>query len=202
MWYLAEKTLGKPEVVGRIKSAEPEPANRIAQENPHADFVADAMRDFTGADMTILGSANLRNTFEAGNINTRDISSIVPFKNGMMVAKLSEKTIVDALKFGAKSLVNAGTKPGILQVSGMTYKMNKQGELLAAEYVDRNGNKQALDINNPSETKTYKVVTDEFLMSAGYILRQRSWRLWNVGINEQGWKNVWWRQRQNGCRIH
>lgn len=162
MTYLSEKILGKPEVVGKIKSAEPEPANRIAQENPHADFVADAMRDFTGADMTLLGSANLRNTFEAGAINTRDISSIVPFKNGMMIAPLSEKTIVDALKFGAKSLVNAGTKPGILQVSGMTYKINKQGELLSADYVDKEGNKHALNIDNPSEDKTFRVAMDTY----------------------------------------
>ena len=162
MTYLSEKILGKPETVGTIKSAEPEPENRIAQENPHADFVADAMKDFTGADITILGSANLRNTFEAGAINTRDISSIVPFKNGMMVAPLSEKTIVEALKFGAHSLVNAGTKPGILQVSGMNYKMNKQGELLSAEFVDKNGNKQALNIENPSEDKTFRVAMDTY----------------------------------------
>ncbi len=162
MTYLSEKILGKPEVVGTVKSSEPEPENRIACENPHADFVADAMKDFTGADITLLGSANLRNTFEAGAINTRDISSIVPFKNGMIVAPLSEKTIVEALKFGAHSLVSPGTKPGILQVSGMNYTMNKQGELLSAEITDKNGNKQALDINNPSEDKTFRVAMDTY----------------------------------------
>lgn len=162
MKYLSETILGKPETVGRIKSAEPEPENRIACENPHADFVADAMKDFTGADITLLGSANLRNTFEAGDITTRDISSIVPFKNGMAVVPLSEKTLVEALKFGAHSLVNAGTKPGVLQVSGLTYSINKQGELLGAEYTDKMGNKRTIDINNPDENKTYRVAMDTY----------------------------------------
>jgi len=162
MKYFAEKCLGKPEVVGTIKKSCPEPENRIACENPHADFVADAMRDYTGADITLLGSANLRNTFEQGEISTRDISSIVPFKNGMAVIPLSEKTIVDALKFGANSVTQPGCKPGVLQVSGLNYKMNKQGELLSAEFVDKNGNVQALDINNPSEDKTYRVAMDTY----------------------------------------
>ncbi|MBR1681706.1 hypothetical protein IJ707_07950, partial [bacterium] len=39
---------------------------------------------------------------------------------------------------------------------------NKQGELLSAEYVDKNGNKQALDINNPSEDKTFRVAMDTY----------------------------------------
>ncbi|MGN1125333.1 MAG: bifunctional metallophosphatase/5'-nucleotidase [Candidatus Gastranaerophilaceae bacterium] len=162
MTYFSEMILGKPETVGTIKAADPEPANRLAEENPHADFVADSMKDFTGADIAVLGSANLRNTFETGAINTRDVSSIVPFKNGMVVAPLSEKTLVDALKFGAHSLVSAGTKPGILQVSGLNYTMNKAGELVSAEFVDKNGNKQALDVKNPSEDKTFKVALDTY----------------------------------------
>ena len=162
MKYFSEKVLGKPEMVGTVKAADPEPANRLGAENPHADFVADAMKEATGAEIAILGSANLRNTFEAGAITSRDVSSIVPFKNGMVVAPLSEKTLVDALKFGAHSLVSAGTKPGILQVSGLNYKMNKAGELLSADLVDKNGNKQALDINNPKEDKTFKVALDTY----------------------------------------
>ena len=162
MTFFSELFLGKPEVVGSINEADPEPANRLACENPHADFVADSMKEFTGADIAILGSANLRNTFEKGEINSRDISSIVPFKNGMVVAPLSEKTLVDALKFGAHSLVSPGTKPGVLQVSGLNYKINKAGELLSAEYVDKNGNKQVLDINNPSENKTFRVALDTY----------------------------------------
>ena len=162
MKFFSEKCLGKPEKVGTIKASCPEPENRIASENPHADFVADAMRDFTGADITLLGSANLRNTFEQGEITTREISSIVPFKNGMALIPLSEKTIVDALKFGAHSLVSPGTKPGILQVSGMNYEINKKGELLSAEIVGKDGNVTKLDINNPSEDKTFKVAMDTY----------------------------------------
>ena len=44
----------------------------------------------------------------------------------------------------------------------MNYTINKQGELLSAEITDKNGNKQALDINNPSEDKTYKVAMDTY----------------------------------------
>jgi hypothetical protein len=34
-------------------------------------------------------------------------------------------------------------------------------------FIDKNGKKHEIDIENPSATKTYKVVADEFLMSAG-----------------------------------
>ena len=40
--------------------------------------------------------------------------------------------------------------------------MNKAGELLSADLVDKNGNKQALDINNPKEDKTFKVALDTY----------------------------------------
>ena len=34
-------------------------------------------------------------------------------------------------------------------------------------FIDKNGEDYEIDIENPSETKTYRVVADEFLMSAG-----------------------------------
>jgi len=43
----------------------------------------------------------------------------------------------------------------------------KNGTLVDMNYIDKQGNVQKINIDNPSETKKYKIVTDEFLMSAG-----------------------------------
>ena len=34
-------------------------------------------------------------------------------------------------------------------------------------YIDKEGKEHEIDVNNPSPTKTYKVVADEFLMATG-----------------------------------
>ena len=34
-------------------------------------------------------------------------------------------------------------------------------------FIDKNGKKHEIDVENPSKNKIYKIVTDEFLMSAG-----------------------------------
>lgn len=162
MKFLSEKFLGKPEVLGEVKSAEAEPVNRLACENPHADFVVDSMREHTGADIAIMGAANMRNVFEKGEITSRDVSSIVPFKNGIVMVPVSEKVLVEGLKFGANSLNNPGTKPGLIQVSGLNYSVNKAGELTSATYVDWEGNKTPIDINNPREDKVYDVAMDKY----------------------------------------
>ena len=49
-----------------------------------------------------------------------------------------------------------------MEVSGLEYKANKKGEVLAITYVDKNGKKTPIDINNPREYKFYKTVINDF----------------------------------------
>ena len=166
--HIFEEILGKPEKVGYIAEA-PAPPTSLIEENPHANFVCDAMKTTMNADISIWNNSGIRNFFHQGSIDSSDIKDIAPFFDKMCSANISEKAIVDLFKVTLKKAYSSpGNKPGVIAVSGLEYSLNnKTGELLSMFYVDKNGNKEAIDINNPRENKFYKVATDEFIMSAG-----------------------------------
>ena len=161
-----DSIVGKSPVIGSLKYVDPLPGN-IMEENPWADFVSDAMKNTHDADIALVNSANFRGSVDLGTITERDIYSIFPFENKLVKVKLSEKDLVDAIKHCAKTLINENNKPGILQVSGLEYTMNKKGEVLDVTFVDKTGNKQKIDVNNPNPNKEYSVVYDEFLLNGG-----------------------------------
>ena len=136
---------------------------------PHGDLIADAMRVEMDADIALLNTANIRGCFTPGaDVDSRLLGDISPFEDKMMLLSLSEKQIVDAIKFGLEtSFNNKANKPGILLVSGMKYKANTKGELLSIEYVDRNNVSHPIDVKNPSPDKKYTVATDDFIATGG-----------------------------------
>lgn len=162
-----ESILGKPEVIGRVKAAVPPPTKRLAENNPHGDLIADAMRSELGTDIAILNAGNIRGCFSQGPIDTRLISDITPFEDHMMILGLTEKQIVDSIKVGCKSIPRSSNKPGILLVSGLKYKANKQGELLELEFIDKNNQTHKIDVNNPDPNKKYTVAADDFFATGG-----------------------------------
>lgn len=123
--HVFEQILGKPKVVGVINSAPPPPNNASIDPSGHANFMCDCMKEELGTDIALFGSATIRGYFEAGELDTRWLDDISPFKNKMVVADYTEKEIVDALKVSAKSLVNPNNKPGIVHVSGLKYTIGK-----------------------------------------------------------------------------
>jgi len=164
--FLFNQDLGKPDYIGEIESAPPMPNNFLSEENPHANFIADAMRYELGTDIGILNNANIRNVFRKGRLTSREIKEITPFSNRMTIVPLSEKNIVDALKYVSKSVLSLGNKPGLLAVSGLNYCVNRStGELVSACYADDNGNKTPIDINNPNPNKILRVAMDDFCAS-------------------------------------
>ena len=166
--YIFDEILGKPEKIGYILQAPPPPKSLI-EENPHANFVCDAMKAEMGADIGVWNNSGIRNFFHEGIIDSRDIKDIAPFFDRMSLAEVSEKTLVDMFKSTIKTTYSsAGNKPGLIAVSGLNYTVNpKKGELTAMNFVDEKGIEHAIDINNPRADKMYKVATDEFMMSAG-----------------------------------
>ena len=160
--------MGEPEVLGTIRTALPCPKNRLTEENPHVNFVADAMRYELGTDISILNAANVRNTFQPGKIDTSDTKAISPFANGMLITTINEKDLVDGFNMAAKSVLDENGKPGIMYGSGITYTINKKtGNIVDMQYTDRNGNVRNIDVNNPDPNKIYRVAADDFVMSGG-----------------------------------
>lgn len=162
-----ESIIGKPEVLGEIASAPPAPKDRLIANNPHGNLIVDAMRNELGTDIAILNAGNIRGYFAKGEVDSRRINDVTPFEDKMMICEFTEKQIIDAIKVGGKSFVNPGHKPGILLFSGLEYKITDKGELLDVTYVDKQGNKSKIDINNPSTTRKFKVACDDFFAYGG-----------------------------------
>ena len=157
-----EYILGKPKVVGVIKTAPPPPENASINPNPHADFICDCMKEEFDADVALFGAATLRGHFESGKLDTRWLEDISPFKNKMVVVDYSEKEIVDALKVSANSMVSINNKPGIVYVSGLRYTISEDGQLRSVSFVDKSGKEIPIDIKNPRTDKMYKTVLTDF----------------------------------------
>ena len=166
MKYLCEKYLGeKIETIGFAKKIDSVPTNRLIAENPYASFIADAMRSELNCDIALVNSGNLRGAFDEGEITNANISSIVPFKNKVVIIKLTEEELVKSLDFFSKSVNKPDTKPGLLQVSGLRYEV-EDGNLDELYFVDNNGKKHEIDIENPRKDKVYLVATDNYVASA------------------------------------
>lgn len=162
-----EEIIGKPEMLGTVSYADPEPKNRLVANNPHGCMIVDAMRSELGTDIAILNAGNIRGHFDVGKVDSRLINDITPFEDKMLVCSFSEKDIVDAINVGAKSLVAHNSKPGILLMSGMKYSITDKGELLSLTYTDRNGVEEAIDIKNPNPNRKFTCAVDDFFAMGG-----------------------------------
>ena len=160
--YVFEKILGKPQIVGKINSAPPPLINDSIEPSGHANFMCDCMCAETGADIALLGSATIRGFFESGNLDTRWLDDISPFKNNLVVVDYSEKDIIDALRISANSMVSTNNKPGIVHVGGLKYIVSKDGGLMSVSYIDKQGTETQIDINNPRTDKFYKTVLTDY----------------------------------------
>ena len=166
--YIFEQYLGKPETVGYVKYA-PAPPKTLVEENPHANFVCDIMKIETNSEIALWQNAGVRNSFHEGVLNSSDVKDMAPFLDYIVVANVSEKKVVNLIKHAVEnSYKSSAKKPGLISVSGLKYTVDpKVGKLLEISFIDKEGEEHEIDIDNPSENKTYKVVADEFLMSAG-----------------------------------
>lgn len=166
MKYFIDKLLGKPLVVGKIRTA-PQHKHSLTRENPSADFILDAEKSELGVDLVLINSGNFRASLEPGDLTDRDLKILTPFDNKVWIIKLTEKEIVDALNVGAKSLTKDDSTPGIIQCSGLKYTMSKSGEVKSATFIDKNGKEVPIDVNNPNPFKVYSVATDDFIAKGG-----------------------------------
>lgn len=174
MQYFTNAILGKPKVVGNIASVEKYKFS-LVNENPNANLINDAVRSELNVDISMLNPGNLRANFEVGNLTDRDLFNLTPFKNEMCVFKLTEKELVDALKFGAKSIFNADKMPGLLQLSGVKYSVNTNGEVKSIFFIDKTGKEISIDENNPNPFKTYSVAADTFVAKGGNGYINNKW---------------------------
>ena len=167
MTKTVDSILGKSPEIGMLNHVDSIPKNNLLEENPWADFVADALKTNLDADIVLINSANFRGSVDHGIVTERDITSIFPFNNKLYKVRLNEEDLVEAIKKCGKSLSSKNSKPGILQVSGLTYTLDSQGNLTSLYYIDKQGNKNEIDVNDPDDDKIYTAIYDEFLVGGG-----------------------------------
>jgi 5'-nucleotidase len=116
-----EQTIGHTDVELDLKSE-----NVRTRETNMGDFIADAFRQATGADVALVNGGSIRadQTIEPGVLTKRDILSTLPYNNRVVKVKLAGAIIRAALEHGVSTLGAESQPGGFPQVSGMRYEFD------------------------------------------------------------------------------
>ena len=152
------------------------------------DFVADAYRMCTGADIGLVNGGGVRAAFNAGEISAIDLINVNPYGNLMCVVEMSGKEIVDYLEFAYRYVQHEYVKDdqpygeygSFMQVSGLklTIDTSKQADvttdendnLISSNSINRisdvqvliDGNYEPIDLD-----KTYTVASHNYFIKNG-----------------------------------
>lgn len=130
-------------------------------ETGFANYIVDSMRMSVGADVALTNGGGIRSDqiYPGGeDITRRDVLSILPFGNTVVMVELGGDTILQALEHG----VAAGTVQGRFpQVSGMRYVWDPAAEP-GSRIVDLTVGGDPID-----PTATYTLATNDFMLGGG-----------------------------------
>ncbi len=152
------------QVVGRSNvPLEARSAVGRTQETNVGDFIADAFRTATGADVALMNGGSIRadEIIKAGALTRRDVLSILPFKNKVVKVEVSGATLRGVLEHGvARSAEDA--EPGRFpQVSGLRFSFDARRPA-GSRIVDLTVNGKPLD-----EKKTYTLAASDYVAIDG-----------------------------------
>ncbi len=86
------------------------------------EFIADAFREFTGADVALINGGGIRAGLKRGEVTINDILAVMPFGNLACTATMTGQQLLDAMEFSVSMLpYESGA---FLQVSGMSYEVD------------------------------------------------------------------------------
>ena len=119
------------------------------------EWVTDAMRQATGADVAFQNMGGLRNGLPSGNITMGDLYEIMPFDNTVFTVNMTGSQILQVLNYG---LMNS--KSGTIQFSGLNVYYNPNAEQPLLTVTLANGAQL-------QPGKNYKVTLNDFLAVGG-----------------------------------
>jgi 5'-nucleotidase len=148
------KPVGRTSVALEARSKE----NRTRETNA-GNFIADAFRKATAADVALMNGGSVRadELMAPGQLTVRDVLSMLPFKNKLVKIEITGATLRAALEHGVSRSAEDAEPGGFPQVSGIQFSFDatrKPGERI----VDLKINGQPLN-----ETRTYTLGTTTFI---------------------------------------
>lgn len=152
------------------------------QETNAGDFVTDAYRAVTGADIAVCNGGGIRANLEAGDVTRQSLMNMNPWSNGMCVAKVTGQQILDALEYGA--YLYPDFNGAFLQVSGLTYEIHAykespviMNEEKICEGIDNTKERRVQNVKVNGEAlkteDTYTVAASEYIFDShgdGYYM--------------------------------
>ncbi|MBD3168048.1 MAG: hypothetical protein GF307_01100 [candidate division Zixibacteria bacterium] len=140
------------EVIGQLKE---DWISKYRDESNVGNFLTDAIRRTTGADVAFLNSGGIRKNIPAGDITLKDISEMLPFMNYVVAFECTGEELLEILHENAKAA--ACETHGTLQLSGVKYAWRKvAGD---AEIVNVSVNGKAL-----KKDRIYKIATVDYVV--------------------------------------
>ncbi len=129
------------------------------EESNWGNLATDIFLSATGADVAIMNGGNIRATVKAGPITARDVNTVFPFGNLVVLLEVSGQALKDALEVGLS--LYPETNGGFPQIGGMTLTFDPAkpaGERIT-ELLIRG---EAVDLE-----AMYKLATNDFLAAGG-----------------------------------
>lgn len=123
------------------------------QETNLGNFVSDAYRIMTGADISIVNGGGIRASIEKGDVTRKSFMDVNPWNNPMCVILATGQEILDALEFGARNL--SETCGGFLHTSGLTYEIHTYIE--SPVVLDEQGSFKEIDNSKKRRVSNVKI---------------------------------------------
>jgi 2',3'-cyclic-nucleotide 2'-phosphodiesterase (5'-nucleotidase family) len=119
------------------------------------NFIADALREHTQADVALMNRGGIRCDLEAGKVTRRDVFEIVPFDNNVTVLTLSGAELHEMIRRAVEGKTHSG-----IEVSGLEIHITGEGN--AHKLVGLKVGKKELD-----PKATYRVAMNSFMADGG-----------------------------------
>ena len=142
--------------------------NTRQEETAIGNLVADAIAEYTGADLAAINGGGIRASLYQGDVLGADLAAVCPYDNKIILVEAKGSVILEMLKNGVSLTQREGNVPAgrFLQVSGLRYSYrpmdgDRPAELLSA----------TLENGSPLEPDTvYRLAIVNYMAgSSGYL---------------------------------
>lgn len=136
------------------------------RETNAGDFVADAYRDVTGADIAIANGGGIRADVEIGSVSRKSLMDVNAFGNDMCVLEVTGQQLVEVLEHGARNCPES--LGSFFQVSGVTFEIHTYRE--SPIICDPFGNFIGIDVTKELRVENVYVGDEPVDLDATYTL--------------------------------